>query len=211
MLLLAACVSDGTADEQSQHEDTAADTEEPDAVESDSSADAFIGDTSGDNDARWNADTSVEPDPGPQLCADDGHWLVPDRPGPAQCDVGDAPRACVTPDGLDGVEACVGYELREDVTGFRWGPCMPRCDEGELNSQRSCTDGGLAGVQFCDVRRLDAGESVELWFGCLRPECVQCLPGETKACGPSTPYPDTLMECHLFHGVPSWFDGNCWT
>ena len=135
-------------------------------------------------------------------------WLEPLEPGPDPCDFA-AVEACATDDALPGFRECRGYEIAEDMTVFRWGPCMPSCAPDLAKSARACGPGD-AGLSYCSELWVE-GASELVWYPCLDPACLPCAPGDTELCGPDTPYPETLKTCTLGSGIPAWFDGDCYT
>ena len=115
----------------------------------------------------------------------------------------------MTADDLAGYRQCLAFEIVEDMTELSWGACMQTCDP-EAYTVRAC-GGDDEGLSFCDELTLQ-GENVHVWFPCLDQACLLCAPGDTKLCGPDTPYPETTITCGLNGaGVPVWHDGDCYT
>ena len=146
-------------------------------------------------------------------CADQyGHydpWLEPLGPSDEPCEASDYVEACMTADDLAGYRQCLAFEIVEDMTELSWGACMQTCDP-EAYTVRAC-GGDDEGLSFCDELTLQ-GENVHVWFPCLDQACLLCAPGDTKLCGPDTPYPETTITCGLNGaGVPVWHDGDCYT
>ncbi len=138
----------------------------------------------------------------------DDPWLEALEPGPEPCELA-AAEGCITDDALPGFRECLGYEIVEDMTAFRWGPCMPSCDPDLADSARACGPGEV-GVSYCDDLWVE-DETQHVWYPCLDPACLACAPGETELCGPDTLYPETLKTCFLDRGIPAWFAGDCYT
>jgi len=95
------------------------------------------------------------------------------------------------------------------MTEFSWGPCMPSCTLAEYEDSQACGHDDV-GVRYCDELPI-GGEEEHVWHPCLEAVCVHCEPGETRLCGPNTPYPDTIIPCGLSGGVPIWHDSDCYT
>lgn len=135
-------------------------------------------------------------------------WLEAIEPGPEPCEFA-AVEACTTDDALPGLRECRAHEIVEDMTVFRWGPCMPRCGLDLADDARACGPGGV-GISYCG--HLWVGSEAEyVWYPCLDPACLICAPGDTQLCGPDTPYPETIMTCAVEGGVPVYHDGDCYT
>jgi hypothetical protein len=160
-----------------------------------------------------DTDTDTDTDTGGSACADQyGHyepWLAPLGPSDEPCEASDHVEACVTEDDLAGYRQCLAFEIVEDMTERSWGACMQTCDP-EAYTVRACGPDN-EGISFCDALSLE-GDSAFVWYPCLDQACVLCSPGDTKLCGPDTPYPETTITCGLNGaGVPVWYDGDCYT